>query len=265
MSATAARTVRFPADRSLGTLRVLDMGALSVERAWHWRKSPDTWQWQVLGEARGEVTVPPGMALRLFAREAALDDPSLLASLGPGDLQSLGLRGPRVTDATLQAVGRLTGLVELDLFDTAVDAGLAHLHGLRGLRKLDASRTVAAGPPGVSDAGAEHLRHLVSLEWLGLRGTRVGDATLAALEGLGRLQYLDLRATGVTDAGLAHLRGLTELRYLDLSYAEVRGPGLTHLEGLHRLEVLRLHVRGALLVNHLARLKRALPRVDILH
>ncbi len=74
------------------------------------------------------------------------------------------------------------GLAGLRLPWRAVDADLAHLKGLTGLRGLD------------------------------LRGTKITDGGLAHLKGLAGLRVLDLRRTKITNAGAASLeKALPEL------------------------------------------------------
>ena len=125
-----AREVRFPADRSLGTLWTLD---------WKSEDRNRSEAWQYLGDARGTVSVPAGKELKLRATEEGLDDLSPLATLGPADLQSLKLHkenasAKKVDDAVLAHVATLTGLQELHVSGTRIsNAGLAHLKPLKSL------------------------------------------------------------------------------------------------------------------------------------
>jgi hypothetical protein len=75
------RIVRFPADRSMGSFQLWD---------------PQKNSTQTKGEARGDITVPPGMKLGLSISDEAIFDISPLASLGPDDLQFLYFFWPRV-------------------------------------------------------------------------------------------------------------------------------------------------------------------------
>lgn len=103
-------TINFPTDVSMGVLSVCDWG------------STDTEDWTVLGEARGEVTVPAGKELRLKVSPDYSGNLSPLAALGLSELQALVLDNPRIGDADL-----------------------AHLKGLTSLRSLNISRRPVVG------------------------------------------------------------------------------------------------------------------------
>ena len=97
------RTISFPADYSMGELSVRDWGSTGTE------------DWTVLGEARGEVTVPAGKELRLKVPPDYSGDLSPLADLRPTDLQELYLEEVRVGDAGLAHLKGLTSLKLLNL------------------------------------------------------------------------------------------------------------------------------------------------------
>ena len=63
-------------------------------------------------------------------------------------------------------------------------------------------------PPGtaVTDAGMEHLKGLKGLRRLNLKGTQVTDRGLESLHGLTELRELDLSNTRVSDAGSRRLQ-----------------------------------------------------------
>ena len=138
-----SRRVRFPGDRSMGTLWIRDRDS-----------SPDNYAfWEPLGEARGVVSVPGEKELRLVINPQAATDLSPLSQLHPDDLQYLQLSGTRVTNAGLSHLGKLTGLKVLWLYDTPIsDIGLVHLRGLTGLRVLNLRSTM------VSASGVDALQ-----------------------------------------------------------------------------------------------------------
>jgi hypothetical protein len=129
------RQVRFPADRSLGTLWVRDRESSADQYAF----------WESWGEARGVVTIPAGKDLRLIVSPQSATDLSSLSTLRADDLQYLQLSGTRVSNAGLAHLRNLTGLKVLWLYDTPIsDAGLVHLRGLTGLRVLNLRSTLAS-------------------------------------------------------------------------------------------------------------------------
>ncbi|HMN03509.1 MULTISPECIES: hypothetical protein [Geobacter] len=138
------RTVRFPADRSLGVLYVRDLHSGSFL------------DWKRLGEAMGDVAVPTGKALRLDVREGNTGDLDLLGTLAPHDLQACFLYG--AGDDDLTHLLRLIGIEEVYLYGAGISGkGLAHLQKLKGLERLYLYDT------SVSDAGLMVLRHLPRL------------------------------------------------------------------------------------------------------
>jgi len=165
-----------------------------------------------------------------------LSDPEL----GHLRLYVLRLEDTGVTDAGLEHVKGLAGLIRLDLDGTGVtDAGLKHLKGLTNLRELRLAVTQVTGP------GLEHLKGLSSLASLDLLRTQVKGPGLEHLSGLPELRRLDLRFTPITDTGLEHLKGLTNLEWLNLDCCKrVEGTGLEHFKGLSKLKYLRLGGTG---------------------
>jgi hypothetical protein len=58
----------------------------------------------------------------------------------------------------------------------------------------------------VTDAGLEHVKGLMQLQWLDLEHTRVTDNGSECLVGLTELRRLDLCETEVTEAGVEQLQ-----------------------------------------------------------
>jgi hypothetical protein len=143
-SQASLRTVRFPADRSLGMLYVRDL------------RSGSFLDWKRLGEAMGDVAVPAGKALRLDVREGDAAGLDLLSTLSPHDLQACFLYG--AGDDDLTHLLRLIGIEEIYLSGTGISGeGLVHLLELKGLERLYLYDT------SITDAGLMVLRHLPRL------------------------------------------------------------------------------------------------------
>ena len=129
------RQVRFPSDRSMGTLWIRNSESSAENYAF----------WESWGEARGVVVIPGGKDLRLIVSPQAATDLSPLSTFRPDDLQYLHLSGTRVSNAGLVHFRHLTGLKVLWLYDTPIsDAGLVHLRGLTGLRVLNLRSTLTS-------------------------------------------------------------------------------------------------------------------------
>lgn len=102
----------------------------------------------------------PGLTkIRGYGR--TFDDESLAALRGHRRLESVSLRGTKVTDAGLAHLATMPRLQEVDLSYTKVtDAGISRLAACRGLQSLDLSETP------ITDAGLEPLATLPDLRKL---------------------------------------------------------------------------------------------------
>ncbi|MBI2353455.1 MAG: hypothetical protein HYV06_00260 [Deltaproteobacteria bacterium] len=157
------RIIRFPADRSCGTL---------FERG---RGSVDYRDWQRLGSARGPREVFLDKAVRLDVKGTTESEMRFLDALQPDDLQALFLYD--IDDSALVHLAHFSGLQELCLSNTTVsDEGLRQLWGLHGLRRLYIYHTA------ISDAGLFSLTRLTGLKWLTCSGTGITE------EGLNRFR-----------------------------------------------------------------------------
>jgi len=262
-SVMAPRVLHFPADRSLGTLTSRPAEPEEpTETFCYWFRGSN---WEPLGEARGDVKVPPGHQVSLsIARSSQWRDLSPLLKLQPVDLYKLSIYGSytggaKPGDSCMQYVGHLTGLHALDLVNTGISgAAMKCVSGWKQLQWLtlpgrmdDGGMTVIATLPAlrglyfkenqVTDAGLVHLAKLASLEELELGGARITDAGLAHLAGLPRLRYLVLWGKGFTDSGFKSLKAVPNLEILSLGPLEqVTDTGLGYLGQLPRLRDLSL-------------------------
>jgi Leucine-rich repeat (LRR) protein len=248
--AAEPRVIHFPRDRSMGTVLVLDRSLL---------ESAGYEDWQPLGEATADVTVPPGKAVRLDLSKEAGADLSPLGKLEPNDLQMLFCGFVELPDKQLVHIAHLTGLREVYLGDTRIlGTGLKHLMHLTSLKKLDLSNTHVGdnelaflvslsslqeldlwGTP-TGDQGMVYVGRIKSLESLGLsRG--VGDEGLAHLADLTKLRWLSGGSQGITDEGLAHLADLAQMESLDLRDTQITNAGLASLKGMRNLQSLCLY------------------------
>jgi Leucine-rich repeat (LRR) protein len=206
------RQIRFPVDGSMGKLYLRD-----VENPVEWHEYAD---------ARGAVSLPSDIEVRLCVSYEAMSDLSPLSALKADDLQVLEITcTSKFDDAQLRHIEHLRGLFGLALWETDTgDAAFQRLGLLSNLRWLD------IGDTQITDAGLKFVRRLARLEELTLLNTRIGNDGLLHLESLRNLRRLDLMGTQVNDAGfdrLSRLRGLEYLRLLDTdisypTYAELK-------------------------------------------
>ncbi len=91
---------------------------------------------------------------------------------------------------------------------------------------------------GESWASVEYLHNLTGLEWVSMRGNKIGDEDLVFLSGMPSLQYLDLSETEVCGSALYNLKNskLRELSLNTTNVSDVNGLGfLHHLPYLEKL------------------------------
>ncbi|MGN6671804.1 MAG: hypothetical protein ACTHMA_00780 [Thermomicrobiales bacterium] len=206
-----ARTLKFPDERSLGTLATRPHG-----------EQPPSQDWTTLGPAQNVVTAPAGVDLCLRGKRRA--DLAPLAALAPDAFQALDLAHTGATNVTLSHLRGLTDLHELNLACTEItDDGLRHLLGLIGLRRLNLSRCY------ITAEGVAALGALNGLEALGLAGPYLTDEAVPYLQEFPCLRELDLSHTAVTDASLPALASLTPLRRLTLAGSAISRAGIAAL------------------------------------
>jgi len=122
------------------------------------------------------------------------------------DISLLNLKGPYITDASLEKIKTLDTLLVLDIWDAPItDSGLAHLADMTQMRALGLRETK------VTDKGLRHLSQLTSLKELNLTLTHVTDAGMRHLTGLKSLHALGLDDTAVTGAGINELQAALPL------------------------------------------------------
>jgi hypothetical protein len=153
------RIIRFPADRSCGSLYIRDAGSLDYR------------DWQHIGNARGAKEVFLNKSVRLDLKAGNGSDFNFLANLLPDDLQALFLYN--VDDSVLAAITHLTGIQELYLSDTTVsDQGLALLRPLKNLKRFSIYHTA------IGDTGLLNLALVYGLKWLTCSGTAITEEGL---------------------------------------------------------------------------------------
>lgn len=139
-----------------------------------------------------------------------IDDDGLKNLQGLSQLRELSLNGAeQISDTGLAHLSAVTTLRVLDLQRTKItDDSLEWIGRQRHLQRLSIHETA------ITDAGISHLADLKELTALNLSKTQVSDQGLVHLTGLKELVWLQLRNTVITDAGVKHLRQLTSLESL---------------------------------------------------
>ena len=288
-TAAGMQVIHFPTDRSMGTVFIQDADTKrQIETFFYWITNEDT-NWETLGPATGDVSIPAGKRLRLIIyAEAALKDLSPLSKFRPDDLYALTIGAPfpgglKQGDVCMSYLAGLTGLKVLDLAQTNLSSkGIKFIKNLRSLERLTLPEQITdegladiAELPSlkglyfknnrVTNDGLHHLAKLTSLEELSLGGDRINDAGLAHLSKMPNLRYLMLWGN-FTDAGLAHLKNVAFLQILHLGSLErITNAGLAHLSELPNLENLCLYWADGITDDGVAQLKKmgSLRKLDI--
>ena len=145
------------------------------------------------------------------------------------------LHGFHNVAATLDTLGPLTRLRDLNLYDTSVtDADLQRLRGLPELQTLNLSATK------ITDAGLATLLTLPNLHALFLNQTKITDAGLQTLRSMPGLTDLAVYDTKVTDEGVAQLRNFPTLHKLTLGGGSITDRGVKQLTALRQLKELTI-------------------------
>lgn len=172
---------------------------------------------------------------------ATLTDDGWLSLGQLTNLVGLNLLAQELPDGALVVVDGMHKLEELNLgLSGFSDENLAHIRGLKTLRKLTLTNPEQLFGGNLTDAGLIWLRDLVSLRHLELRGAHITSSGLASLRWSTALESLDLSETQVSNTCWWHLQHLNNLHHLDLSYTRVGDAFLQHAPKLAALESLDL-------------------------
>ena len=176
-----------------------------------------------------ELRPAPGIADLNLCFAEQIGDEGASAMRNWKHLTRLNLRGTKITDATLEMLGDLTTLEDLDIgFAQLTDVGLDHLTPLAHLRKL------AMGGNKLTSSGLQFLRQLPQIEYLDLAGAQRTDSGLWSIT--------------LSDTGVDAVTAVTGLRELHIGSASLASAELKKLATLPRLE--RLSLQGAKRVGH---------------
>jgi hypothetical protein len=241
---TRSRSLRFPGDRSLGTLSVAPWG------------NP---MWREIGEAQGSVEVPAETMLYLAAnRDFQGEDLALLADFAPGAVQYLSLGDTAISGSDLSRVNEIRGLRDLSL------AGLHHLgdEHLVHLETCYALHHLNLMADGFTDEGLRKLSHLPALAEIAVQGDGITDRGAHLVAGLPSLKTFLTRSTRITDVGVDYLTGRRDLERLWLFGPAITRHSVDRLAQVETLEELVL-MRTSVQLDDVRRLREALPGCDI--
>jgi hypothetical protein len=180
-----ARELNFPADRSLGRLKVYDEG---------------TYSWTDLGEARGKMEVQAGPKITLVVGEAGISDLSPLSGLPPDAIDQIVLDGLTFEEGALAPLASLTGLRVLTMRGCIFpDSALAPVGSLAALEDLSLGLTPAG------DEAMKLISGLPKLRILDISSTQVTDAAIEWIVKIKTLRNLDPQRSQISEEGIARI------------------------------------------------------------
>jgi internalin A len=163
--------------------------------------------------------------LNLFYSEWVTDQ-GLTAIRDWKHLKRLNVRGTRISDGTLEIVGRMVGLEALDIAHTAVtDNGLDYLITLVNLKEL------SLGRGRLTNGSLQILKMLPTISYLDLSGARPAPPDMP-----GRAATRQ----GIPESALRAIAELKDLKVLKLGYSAVGAEGLHILGTVATIEKLGL-------------------------
>lgn len=157
----------------------------------------------VQGEITERERLPAEISVQcVWFRHNAVGDDGLRKIKSLRNLQNLDASATDITDAGLEIIGEMRGLVYLFIADNPMltDEGLKHIEALRKLGCLGLVDTK------ITDRGMKSISKLRSLTWLGLERTEITDAGLAQITDLRALADLRLTGTRVTREGIRRFK-----------------------------------------------------------
>lgn len=246
----APRLVHFPKNRSLGYCTFVSRDLVEDDFFTEAFSISAAGEGSLPLEARGTITVPAGMMLKLKVTPETFLVDRPFAGLNPDDIQIL----------TFEACSR-PGAREI--------GALSDLSGLIGLSLCGSDAFLKSDPP-LDLAAIQSLVALEHLQGLCLPSAIDAEALgiLTALPSLTALQIeaplkLDVPSTEITEDQLAAIGQLTSLTRLTL----IRGhpgmaAGLAHLGSLHSLRSLQLVKNSNPELNHYLQYIGSLPALE---
>jgi hypothetical protein len=139
-----------------------------------------------------------------------------------GTVNKVDLREGKADNKLMVRIAALQELRRLDLSNADIDDDGLRLIKHLPLRELWLQETK------ISDASAQTLSQIKSLDFLQLNATSLSDAFLEQLQPLPELENLGLRGTDVTGDGMKYLSRHPKLKKLDVYHTEVDDSGVAY-------------------------------------
>lgn len=140
-----------------------------------------------------------------------------------GTVIKVDLRNGKADNDLLTHIAVFKELRGLDLSNADIDDD-----GVRRLVHLPL-RELWLQSTGITDASADSLSELTTLDFLQLNATSLTDAFLERLQPMPNLNNLGLRGTRVTSVGMKYLPRHTKLNTLDVYDTQIDDSGVRHL------------------------------------
>ncbi|MDZ4688912.1 MAG: hypothetical protein SH850_27870 [Planctomycetaceae bacterium] len=197
-----------------------------------------------------------------------LDDGALAALLslesGLEDVKVLNLNGSKVTNRGLKDVGKLPGLLKLDIRSSTIDENAAQAiaqassleelrvdggeftdQGVIALRPLQSLRVLVMNQVRLSPEGWAELANHPLLEELWILQSNITDEGMLTLSRCVKLKTVVLNQVPISDAGLAQLSRVEGLEHLNLAGCSISGVAFRGVGGGSNafMSLQQLHIR----------------------
>ncbi len=180
------KTLKFPSDRSMGTLKSYDVKAS---------------KWIELGEAKGTVKLPADSPVVFILTAEGVKDLTPLKDFPEDAFDQMVFDDLKIEANGLESLAALKKLKKVSMRGCdAGDEALGKLESLTELRELDLALT------GLGDEGMKKLSALTNLESLDISSTLVSDKSVEAICKLKSLTYLDPQKSAMTPEGMEKIR-----------------------------------------------------------
>jgi hypothetical protein len=151
-----------------------------------------------------------------------------------GVVVKVDMRNGSSNDELLTHIGKLAEFRKLDLSSADIDDD-----GLRSISHLPLTELWLQSTE-ISDASAETLSMMTTLDFLQLNSTSLSDTFLRDLQPLPELQDLGLRGTNITGEAMRYLSRHPNLSELDVYHTAVDDAGVGHLTNCRSITKLGL-------------------------
>jgi len=188
------------------------------------------------GAIRKDQREHPDRVTEVYIKNDAVEDKDLVDLRRLPSLETVILKGRKLTENSLAYVRQVRGLKTLRILFPLTATGWRYLESMESLKTLD------IGGIRLSEGDVDALIRLRGIESLAFSADWAPEGTLARLRAMGSLRELKVLHAPEQEGALRSLRGLSQVHRLHVYlYYTAEDRHLACLEGLGNLVTLDLH------------------------